>query len=849
MLKTREIYKLLTFVLITGNLIFIYSRVSNAQKLNPKINRYGSPDYIPGEILVVYKPGTSASRVQVLHAVRNFNTVNTFYSTYERKKLVYRVKIREDLSVDDAVNEYKMDPEVEYVQPNYRYSLYAVPDDPNFGNLWGLHNTGQTLDGVTGTEDADIDAPEAWDITTGSHGVIVAVIDSGVAFNYPDLSDNMWVNSGETVNGADDDGNGYTDDVNGWDFFDSDNDPTDFNAHGTHVAGTIGAIGNNTSGVTGVNWKVKIMALKIGGVSGSVSTDKAILAINYAAANGARVINASWGGSSGSDGDLLYNAIKSAGDAGVLFVASAGNDSNDNDANPCYPCSYSLNCIISVAATDQNDNLASFSNYGSTSVDVAAPGVNIYSTIPEYSYGDPVSAYSRNFDADVVTQLPSGWSSGGTNVSWAVNNAVSDSAPNSLEDSPGGNYADNTNSWVYYNSLVSYTRDSRYIANLDVRYDLESNYDYLDFVYSLDKSNWYYYDYMTGSSGGSFVAKSATCTYLVENSLYGGFRLYSNASTTAGGVYIDDVNITQESMSIASYSHAFYDGTSMAVPHVVGIAALLLSQNPYLTVQQLKALIMDGADVKSSLSDKVSSGGRVNAYNSLNFTPALTWTGETNYVSDGLNPEMGSPSLIYEYRIKYTDTDDDPPASDYPKVHIRKGGYEISGSPFTMEELVAGDTTYYDGKVYTYSTILSSGADYSYYFETYDIWNTSTTGTVTGEKSAPTVLPGGSVPTELGEIKIGTSGEGVDRGYFNPETGGDVKINYTPVLSGEIEVKIFTLNGQLVKTISKSTTYGVSDYISWNGQNGSEETVASGIYIVKIRGSGFNEVKKICVMK
>ncbi|MEW5909798.1 MAG: S8 family peptidase [Thermodesulfobacteriota bacterium] len=288
-----------------------------------------------------------------------------------------------DLSTDEAINMLKTDPSVEYVEPNYILYLTATPNDPNFGLLWGLHNSGQTVNGIAGTPDADIDGPEAWNLNVGNANVIVAVVDSGVFTSHPDLSANIWINPGEIPgNGIDDDLNGYIDDRNGWDFHDNDADPDDLNGHGTHVAGTVAAIANNGIGIAGVNWNARIMALKFTDAEGSGSTSDAIKCILYASAMGAKVINNSWGGGGFSQ------ALKDAIDASpAVVVCAAGNSGFNNDSIPHYPSNYSSPNLIAVAASNQNDNLAVFSNYGSTSVDVAAPGVNILSTLNNGGYG------------------------------------------------------------------------------------------------------------------------------------------------------------------------------------------------------------------------------------------------------------------------------------------------------------------------------------------------------------------------------------------------------------------------------------------------------------------------------
>jgi subtilisin family serine protease len=264
--------------------------------------------------------------------------------------------------------------------PNYEMRAGAVtPNDPDFGQLWGLSSA------------RGIDAPRAWELSTGSNDVVVAVIDTGVDYNHPDLNENMWRNTGEVAaNGVDDDGNGIIDDVFGYNAMAENGNPMDDNLHGTHCAGTIGAVGNNRNGVVGVNHRVKLMALKFLDNKGSGSLSNAIKAIDYAVTmkrkhNIARlVLSNSWGG--GGYSQALYDAIDRARAAGILFVAAAGNEANDNDSSPAYPGSYDISNVVSVAAIDRDGNLAGFSNYGTTTVDIAAPGVSIYSTAPNGGY-------------------------------------------------------------------------------------------------------------------------------------------------------------------------------------------------------------------------------------------------------------------------------------------------------------------------------------------------------------------------------------------------------------------------------------------------------------------------------
>ncbi len=283
-------------------------------------------------------------------------------------------------SLDKLAQDLRSSSSVKYVEPNYRAELLQTPNDPSFTTLWGMHNTGQS----GGVVDADIDAPEAWDRSTGAD-LIVAVSDTGIDYNHQDLAGNIWTNTGEIPgNGIDDDSNGSVDDIHGYDYSNGDGDPFDDNSHGTHVSGTIGGVANNATGVAGVSWTTKLMGVKFLSAGGSGSYADAVRSIDYATTNGAKVINASWGGYGNSL--ALKDSIERAGDSDVLFVAAAGNNAYNADQTPMYPAAYDLDNIVSVAASTRSETLAYFSNYGTTSVDLAAPGYSIYSTTPNNSY-------------------------------------------------------------------------------------------------------------------------------------------------------------------------------------------------------------------------------------------------------------------------------------------------------------------------------------------------------------------------------------------------------------------------------------------------------------------------------
>ncbi|CAD5976958.1 Ig-like domain-containing protein [Planktothrix agardhii] len=346
-------------------------------------------------VIVKLKPGANSNEISNLQAQIGVTKVST------ASQLGIDIWQIPSGTVEKIISTYKNDPRFEYIEPDYIITLEDVekpssatessekitpqattPNDPGYPQLWGLNNIGQS----GGTADADIDAPEAWDIQKGNQNLVIGVIDTGVDYNHPDLVGNIWTNPGEIAgDGIDNDNNGYIDDTRGWDFAYNDNNPMDVHGHGTHVSGTIAGKGNNGVGVTGVAWNAKIMPLKFLNNSGSGYLSDAILAINYATAKGVKLTNNSWGG--GGYSQALSDAINTAGQQGALFIAAAGNDGTNNDIYPAYPASYNLSNIISVASTTRTDGLSWFSNYGATTVDLGAPGSDIYSTLPNSSYG------------------------------------------------------------------------------------------------------------------------------------------------------------------------------------------------------------------------------------------------------------------------------------------------------------------------------------------------------------------------------------------------------------------------------------------------------------------------------
>ncbi len=392
-----------------------------------------APEHVPGELLIGFEQGAGGytELALALNQIRpgGWQSLDFSDSVFDDYPFAHL-----ELSVEDDIvsmaDELSRLPGIAYAEPSYVLSIAATPNDPRYtnGDLWGMHNTGQN----GGTDDADIDAPEAWDVQTGNLTQVVGVIDTGIDYTHPDLYKNVWINQGEipssvllnltdvdgdglytfwdlndplnagqVVDGnnngyidggdllhnttgwednSDADNNGYIDDLVGWDFANNDNSPFDDNDHGTHVSGTIGGMANNNEGVVGVSWKVQMMGLKFLSGAGSGTTADAVEAVQYANAAGANLTSNSWGGGGFSQG--LYDAIEAGLQQNMLFIAAAGNAGVNNDSAFEYPASYDLDNIISVAATDRNDQYANFSSYGAVTVDLAAPGVDTWSSTP-----------------------------------------------------------------------------------------------------------------------------------------------------------------------------------------------------------------------------------------------------------------------------------------------------------------------------------------------------------------------------------------------------------------------------------------------------------------------------------
>jgi len=372
--------------------------------------------FIPGEYVIEFKDDA---------LLKKNNKVREFFKGKIKNICAYEnilvLKDFADASKDedgsfDKVEQKlkKIFPEIISVEPNYIYTLDEMPDDPEFKMQWGLKNEGSRVGRYLYTEGVDIHILRAWDIVKGSKDIIVAIIDTGIDHNHKDLSKNMWVNEAEQSGtpGVDDDLNGYIDDIHGYDFINDDPFPMDNISHGTHVSGIIGAVGNNGEGISGINHKISLMALKVFDnihAGGAGTLDALVAAVYYAIRNGARVINCSW---SGPESKILKDVFEKAMEKDVIVIAAAGNRGSDIDIAPVYPAGYDLDNIITVTAVDFNGELPYFSSWGKTSVDVAAPGVRILSTIPdnkyEYYFGTSMAVpHVTGISALIIANFPS----------------------------------------------------------------------------------------------------------------------------------------------------------------------------------------------------------------------------------------------------------------------------------------------------------------------------------------------------------------------------------------------------------------------------------------------------------
>jgi subtilisin family serine protease len=548
-----------------------------------------APPFAPGRVIVRFAPGTGADdRANARQAV---DATSSQRLDLARAELV---RLPAGRSVAAAIRRLRARDDVEFAQPDLSYSLESIPNDPIFSQQWGLRNIGQTIGGTPGTPDADIDAPEAWDVTTGSDSVVVGVIDSGVNVGHPDLQANVdAANAFDFVNGN---ANVSDDAVN----------------HGTIVASVLGGRGSNGIGTTGVAQRVRILPLQVLGPGGGLNTSAIVNAVGYARDKGARVVNMSFGHYGGTGDSALAAAIEAS--PNILFSTSAGNLNasdlpNDNDVDPHWPSNLTVDHanVIASANTTNTDALASDSSYGGTSVDLAAPGTLVAAASAAQT------VFTQNFDGVSAGSMPAGWSKTGT---WAVTNERAASAPNSLTDSPGVNYPNSSDTSAFSPTFTVPSNSSCGVTNIRRRNTQPSADLFLTQV-SLNGGSYATIDSQSGDSSGlGFVAATPTFSTGSATQAIIRFRLTSDGATTADGVHIDDIKV---SCTPGADGYVFGSGTSFSSPMTAGAAALLLARNASLTPGQIKAALRATVDPVPGLD--VSTGGRLNLNTAIRSVP------------------------------------------------------------------------------------------------------------------------------------------------------------------------------------------------------------------------------------
>ncbi len=541
----------------------------------------GRPLYVPGEILIKLKDEINKEALADFHKTLGATVLDRL-----KRLRLERLALPLHVSEEDAVSIYTASGVVEYAERHVLRYPQTIPNDPYFPEQWALPK---------------IQAPAAWEVTRGSPEIIIAVIDTGIDLLHPDLAGNIWINQAELngVSGEDDDGNGYIDDIYGWDFGGDiygaeNNDPSDQSGHGTHIAGIIGAKGDNGIGVAGISWDTRIMALKVQ-ADGRFDMDNwAILkALDYAVGNGARVVNCSFGGESYSRPE--YDAYQDLRNSGILAVCAAGNEGLDLDADTKnYPASYDLDNIIAVTGSDRYDNLAPSSNYGVENVDLMAPAYYIYSTIP--------TAGVDYIDASVTAILDS------FNIPY----------PAASLEYAGITAQEGITATAYFCGLGGDSSDFPQEVNGGIAL--------------IERGG----DIFFSTKAANAQEAGAVGVIIYNNEEEGAF---DNWTLQAPGGWIPVVGISREhgeelkmlapvtltivnSFNDDPVHYSTMQGTSMAAPHVSGLAGLLLSADPHVTYTELKSAILKGVDKIPDLEDKLGSGGRLNAIRSLCFLGA-----------------------------------------------------------------------------------------------------------------------------------------------------------------------------------------------------------------------------------
>jgi subtilisin family serine protease len=626
----------------------------------PLVPATPEPAFAPGRAIVQWAPDADrADRVEARADAEVSFTANLGDPDFQL------VHVEAGQTIAGAVAELEADPAVAVAERDGYSAPAALPDDPLLDQLWGLRNTGLGVDGFSGAvAGADVDAEGAWARSVGDPATVIADIDSGYRFEHPDLANVAWDNPGETSNGIDDDGDGIVDDLHGADFVGSDGehpaidgDPTDDDlrsgGHGVHTAGTIGAEGDNGVGITGVAQDARLMPLRVCSRFAALESSRCpnssiVAAINYAGAKGARVANISLVSTAFSQAEV--NAL--AANPNVLFVISAGNDGVDNDATPHYPCDFepqaeamppvpgAIDNVVCVAATDQADELAGFSDWGASSVDLGAPGTEILSTYPLRKLVD------ESFETD---DFDSKWSATGADGGFARTNEAPLTSFG-MSDSPGGP------------PLPGSVRQSTSAA-----VPLPPGFELCVLEQTRTVSlggGTYSYEVLLDGSTVATASPSTSGRFVLAlgNLLAAGgdvsvrFRYTAGGAPDAGdGVWLDDIELRCPEPVGQASGYEFLEGTSMAAPQVSGAAGLLFSVKPAASVTEVRSALLASVDANASLEGRTVSGGRLDAGAAIAYleppAPVLTSTDPASPAASWYPRIIGSAEASSTVRI------------------------------------------------------------------------------------------------------------------------------------------------------------------------------------------------------
>jgi len=593
-----------------------------------RTNPFARAPFLTNEVLVTYRPYVTRSLALNSASSVGGSFVHLLEHTPPDQGPLARVTLR-GKSVEQAISEFQSNSDVAAVQPNFVYHLTATPGDTSYGQLWGLKNSAQTITGPSygtnnpGTSGKDINAETAWDTITDCTSTVVAVLDSGVNYNHEDLSANMVSGSYSCVGG--------TGSV-GCDFVGTgDNDPMDLNGHGTHVAGTIAARGDNGVGTTGVCWKAKILAVRIADATGSLNSADIVEGVNFAIGTGvgqgnAKVLNMSFGGPASDP--AFITALNTAVTNDVVVVVAAGNATQNHNLTASYPCDYTHANIICVAAVDQKYSIATFSDFDTNAtaanrkVDIGAPGTNIRST-----WAGTETTISDNFGSGWTEThtTGNGWgtfSSGCTNP----NDGLSYNLTNPTNLCSGFGYFQSTDDKIQksfnvtgadrvqltlYAYIDNWTGDPFSIVYKNVNTDVFSGGTALGFFQNVLASGFVQYEL-------------ANCVGSTDCGV--GFRLQTNSDANIGAVSVRSFSLYTMDKD-ATNAYKVIDGTSMATPHVAGIATMIRARNPNFTFTDVVNAILTGGDLESSMSAGTKTGRVADAFGALKFIPDTTGPG------------------------------------------------------------------------------------------------------------------------------------------------------------------------------------------------------------------------------